>query len=83
MGLRERTQDLRRRLNDLALDIEPLAWEAAHIFADAGYKVHRHWLELELSGYGSAVDRAPLEAVLDVHELGAHEGARLVAHVFA
>ena len=83
MDIRQRAQDLRRRLNEHALDIEPLAWEAAQIFAAARHDVHQHWLTLELQGYGSAVDRAPLGEVLHAHQLGPHEGARLVAHVSA
>jgi hypothetical protein len=83
MDTRERALNLRRRLNEHALDIEPLAQEAADIFAAAGRGVHRDWLGLELQGYGSAVDRAPLGEVLRAHELGPHEGARLVAHVSA
>ena len=83
MDIRERAQSLRRRLNEHALDIEPLAQEAALLFAGAGREVHRHWLALELQGYGSAVDRAPLAEVLRAQELGPHEGPRLVAHVSA
>lgn len=83
MELREQAQNLRRRLNEHTLDIEQAAQEAADLFAAAGREVHRRWLALELQGYGSAVDREPLGDVLRAHELGAHEGARLVAHVTA
>ncbi len=81
--IRERAQQLRRRLNEHTLDIEPLAEEAAQLFADAGRDVHQHWLTLELQGYGSAIDRAPLHEVLRADQLGPHDGARLVAHVSA
>ncbi len=83
MDIRQPAQDLRRRLNEHALDIELLAGEAAQLFAAAGNDVHRRWLALELEGYGSAVDRAPLGDVLGANQLGPHEGARLVAHVSA
>lgn len=81
VDIRQRAQHLRRRLNEHALDIEPLAEEAAKLFAEAGLGVHQHWLTLELSGYGSAIDRAPLHEVLRADQLGPHDGARLVAHV--
>jgi hypothetical protein len=83
MDFRDRARSLRRQLNDHALDIERLAQEADDIFAAAGKDAHCHWLRLELHGYGSAVDRAPLDEVLRAHELGSHERARLVAHVSA
>ena len=67
MDTRERAQKLRRRLNEHALDVEPLAAEAADLFAEAGRDVHRRWLALELQGYGSAVDRAPLAAAYALH----------------
>jgi hypothetical protein len=83
MDIRQQAQNLRRRLNEQTLDIEALATEAAGLFAAAGHDVHRHWLALELQGYGSEVDRAPLGVVLRADALGPHEGARLVAHVTA
>src|SRR3954470_6476157 len=83
MDTRERAQNLRRRLNDAALDVEPLAREAADLFAAARHQVHHDWLMLELQGYGTAVDRAPLGEVLRAGELGPHEGAKLVAHISA
>src|SRR5690606_29172654 len=75
---RNRAPDLRRRLNHHGVDLESLAREAATLFEVAGRPVAARWLTLELQGYGSAVDRAPLHKVL-----GVEEGDRLVMHVSA
>lgn len=74
---------MRRQLNEHALDIEPIAQQAAQLFSDAGAATHRRWLTYELQGYGAAVDRAPLAEVLRADELGPLEGPKLVAHVSA
>ncbi len=57
---REQAQSLRTRLNDHSADIVQLAGEAAPLFHAAGSIVHVRWLDLELKGYGNAVDHAPL-----------------------
>lgn len=78
MENRNRAQDLRRRLNDHGIDLESLARAAATLFEVAGRPVAARWLTLELQGYGSAVDHAPLHEVL-----GVEEGDRLAVHVSA
>jgi hypothetical protein len=78
MDSQEWAQSLRRRINDHALDTELLAAEALALFEAAGSPIHKRWLWLELHGFGTAVDHAPLHDVLSVPA-----GDRLAVHVSA
>lgn len=78
MEQRELAQSLRRRLNDQAIDVEPLAAGTLDVFEVAGRAAHVRWLTLELQGYGAVGGRASLDTIL-----GVGEGDQLVIHVSA
>lgn len=67
---------LRHRLNAPEADLVALASEARSVFAAAGKVAYAAWLDLELAGYGAAIEGRPVHEVL-----GVADGDRLVAHV--